>query len=323
LLLLFFLYFVSIVMFRKNISFRNKHVLITGGSQGLGLAFAKLMAKKGANITIIARDKTILQQAVTEINKDKENEQQIVIAISADVVNVDQINSAVKEAEEKIGIADFVVASHGFAQPGLFLETPNEVFKQHMDVNYLGVVNLVKAAIPSIVKRGKGGNIVLVSSAAALIPITGYSMYCPSKFAVRALADTLRQELKLYNIDVSIYYPANIDSPGLQRENTTKAEITKEIEGTAKLYSPEEAALILYNGIKRGDYHITPELIVDLGRMASHGLTPRNNWLYDLIFLPFMIPITYGFLWFFDYMVISYSKKHPSKFTLQDNKKLN
>jgi len=192
-----------------------------------------------------------------------------------------------------------------------------------MDVNYLGVVNLLKAAIPSIVKRGKDGNIVLVSSAAALIPITGYSMYCPSKFAIRALADTLRQELKLYHIDVSIYYPANIDSPGLKRENTTKPEITKEIEGTSKLYSAEEAALILYNGVRRGDYHITPELLVDLGRLASHGLTPRNNWLFDLILSPFMIPITKGFLWFFDYMVISYSKKHPPKFTPQDNKKLN
>lgn len=133
-----------------------------------------------------------------------------------------------------------------------------------------------------MVESGKGGRIVLISSTLGLLGMVGYSQYSPTKFALRGLAESLRQELKPYNISVHIYYVATIDSPGNKIENETKPMITKLIEeGDLSNHSPTSRAKTLITGIEKDQFSISSDFITDLFRCSSIGTSPGNNYVLD------------------------------------------
>jgi hypothetical protein len=105
-----------------------------------------------------------------------------------------QVQSAVQAAVQLSGPLDVLICNAGSARPGYFHEQGIEVFEQQMRLNYLGVVNTVKAAYDGMVRRGSG-HLCLVASTMALMGFVGYSSYAPSKWAVRGLGDCLRNEV--------------------------------------------------------------------------------------------------------------------------------
>lgn len=132
---------------------------------------------------------------------------------------------------------DFLFCCAGVAKPGLFLETPTEIFEQQIQLNYMGIVKSLKVFVPEIIKSThKQKRVVLVSSAMGLTGFIGYSQYSATKFAVRGLAECLRNEFLLYNIGVSIFHASSMDSPGYTVEEQTKPEITRKIEETSTLF---------------------------------------------------------------------------------------
>ena len=134
------------------------------------------------------------------------------------------------------------------AHPGYFEQIPLEVFEQTMMVNYFGSLYSIKAVLPNYGSQIRRGNIVLVSSGAGLIGIYGYSAYCPSKFALRGLAESLRGELKPKGIGITIVYPPDTDTPQLAAENKIKPPETKQITATAKTWSPQAVAQQILRG---------------------------------------------------------------------------
>lgn len=121
-----------------------------------------------------------------------------------------------------------------------------------------------------------------------MISFTGYSAYCPTKWAVRAFADVLRNELLRYKIGVSVFHPSNIDSPGFEQENRTKPASTRAIEGTAALISPAAAAALLDRGLQAGQFHITTELMTELIRIGVTGISQCNNLFLEALLAPLM-----------------------------------
>lgn len=121
-----------------------------------------------------------------------------------------------------------------------------------MKLNYFGALNSVKAASLTMIQSGqRDGRVVMVSSTLGLMGMIGYSQYSPTKFALRSLAECLRQELLPYGIKVSIYFVSTIASPGYERENLTKPAVTKMIEdGDPSDPSPKARARTLLKGIK-------------------------------------------------------------------------
>jgi 3-dehydrosphinganine reductase len=106
--------------------------------------------------------------------------------------------------------------------------------------------------------------IVFVASLISFTVIPGYAGYAPSKAALRMLADTLREECVLYDIDVRCCFPANILTPGFQVEEQTKPDITRKIEGTAASETPEAVAKKVIDRLERGYKHITYQFEGDL-----------------------------------------------------------
>jgi len=284
---------------KPKLNYKNKHVIITGASTGLGKAYAKIVAKQGGKLTIISRNKERLKLAQDELSKISDYD---VVATSADVIDEQQVLTAVQNGIEKHGTPDLVVACAGLSTPGLFHELDSYSFKKQMDLNYFGSLYVVKAALPSM-KAAKKGEILFVSSAMGLMGFAGYAAYCPTKYAVKGLADVLRNELSLYNIGVSIYFPNSIDSPGFIQEQKTKPTATNIIEGTDDVMSPEQAADAMNVGFQQGQTYITSDAMLELIRIGSNGISPRNNLFLELLLTPITPLILTGVMFYFDYVV--------------------
>lgn len=259
-----------------------RHVIITGGSSGIGKATAKLFARRGANVSILARDPVKLATAQAEIAAVRSTVQTQVLTFSVDVAQQPQAEQAIQTAIQQLGAPDVLITCAGIAHPGYFRELPLEIFEQTMAINYFGSLYCIKAALPAM-EQQRRGQIVLVSSGAGLVGIYGYTPYSPSKFALRGLAEALRGELKVWGIGVSIVYPPDTDTPQLVAENRTKPAETKRITATAKTWTADAVAQTILKGIEQRRFAITPgqEMTV-LARLHSL-IAPGLNWYFDRI----------------------------------------
>ncbi len=257
-------------------NFTQRLALITGGSSGIGLALAKILAKSGSNVWILGRREDQLRIALEVLESERTNDQQKFGVIAADVSNSNQILTELPSFCERAGTPDYLINSAGIVHPGEFINLNLESFHAMMDVNYFGIVHCCKAIIPYMARRSSG-HIVNISSLAGIIGLYGYSA---SKFAVRGFSDVLRSELKSHNIHVSLVYPPDTQTPQLEYDNLHKPPITKELSSTGGLLQPEEVAASILRGIQHNKYIITPGFEASL-IYKIQGFT--GNLVYSLI----------------------------------------
>lgn len=259
--------------------YQNKLVLISGGSSGIGLALAKHLASKGANIWIMARRVDQLEAACDEIKGARKSSDQMVGTLSVDISNREQVFSTLANFTLQNGTLDYLVNSAGITYPGLFEDLSPEIFDQMMNVNVLGTVNVIKAILPGMIQK-KSGHIIILGSGAGFIGTIGYSAYGASKFALRGLADVLRVELKPHGIQVSFVAPGDTQTPQLDYENKFKPAITRAFVGNnSKVQSAEYVAEVITRDVARGRYMITPGFDVSL----FYNLTNTFGIVYPIV----------------------------------------
>lgn len=254
--------------------------VISGGSSGIGLAIARQLAQAGWSLVLMARDEQRLADARREVEALFTQPQQRCLVCPADVCDREVVHAAAHSSVSALGPPDWLVASAGVARPGYFAELDDEIFDRTMQVNYTGTLNLVRAYMPSMLERAHG-HITLVSSAAGLVGVFGYSAYSPSKFAVRGLGEVLRAELKPHGIGVSVLYPPDTDTPQLAEENRTKPPETRAIAGSAGVWSADDVARITIDGMRRRRFSITPGLETTLLAWLHAPLAPFLRWMFD------------------------------------------
>jgi 3-dehydrosphinganine reductase len=141
-----------------------------------------------------------------------------------------------------------------------------------MEVNYFGTLYAMRAVVPAMISR-RSGAIVAISSVAGMVGVFGYTAYSPAKFAVRGLMESLRQEMKPYNIAVSIVYPPDTDTPQLAYENQFKPAETARISGVIKPISADKMARAIVRGITKRHFQITADpqsaLLIRLSGVAG------------------------------------------------------
>jgi len=259
--------------------FSNRLALITGGSSGIGLALARDLSHRGSNIWIVGRREDLLKKALDIIENERINPQQKFGIIRADVTIPDQIFPQLEDFCSKVGTPDFLINSAGIVQPGEFINLSLDDFYAMMNTNYFGTVHCCRSIIPQMIHRSSG-HIVNISSLAGVIGLYGYSGYSASKFAVRGFSDVLRSELKSHDIQVSVVYPPDTQTPQLDYDNLHKPAITKQMSSSGGLLTPEQVASAIIRGIERKKYVITPGFEASL-IYGIQGFT--GNLVYKII----------------------------------------
>ncbi|KAK9851138.1 hypothetical protein WJX84_002472 [Apatococcus fuscideae] len=222
-----------------------------------------------------------------------------------DVTQPDQVCQAVESLLQQHGKIDVVICCAGRSTPGIFLEQDVSIAERTMQLNYFGTHNTLKAVLPHMVQQNSG-HAVIISSGVALTTFLGWSSYAPSKWALRGLADTLRNELCWTNVKISIGYPPDTDTPGYATEQMLKPpgceEVTRAM-GSA-LSSPKQVAACLVRSLEKGRYHLaSPDTGQDLLMGSMAGITPRPL-LFLAPLLGIFIPLVLAYLrWTMDSVV--------------------
>ena len=258
----------------------NQHAIITGGSSGIGRATARLLTRRGAHVSIVARRQELLDETLAELEALRANSAQRLRAYSADVTDWEQTQEAIAALTADSFPPDILVNAAGFAHPGYFEELPLEIFRQTMDVDFFGTLHPIKAALPAMMER-RSGHIVNLSSVAGFLGVFGYTAYGAAKFAVRGFSDVLRQEMKPYGICVSVIFPPDTDTPQLHYENQFKPPETRRIAGAAKALTAEQVAQSLIRGIERRQPYILPSFDTRLYFLLANGFTGLFRWYFD------------------------------------------
>lgn len=235
-------------------------VIVTGGSSGIGLATAKLCAKRGYDVAIVGRSADKLADAHLELTALATDPGQRIATRSADLSDLEAARAAIDSLVEEGFGPDILVNSAGVIVPGEFATMPFENFASNIDNGYWSVVNPCRAAVPHMIARGRG-HIVNVSSVAGYLGIYGYTGYSSAKFAVMGFTEALRFELKPHGVSVHVVCPPDTDTPALAYEHTLRPRETDVIAGNIKPIKPEKVAEAIAKGVAAGRYYIIPDAL--------------------------------------------------------------
>lgn len=219
----------------------KKHVVVTGGSSGIGKSVAVLAASRGANVTIIARDEDKLRLAEVDIKNACIDDNQQVKIFSVDVTDNDAVTRVFDQIEESGGPIYMLINCAGKAICRRLEDMSVDDITSILNLNVLGTVFPTRWVLPKF-KARKEGIIVITASQASLIGIYGMSVYSASKFALRGFAEAIDMEARFHNISVTLSLPPDTDTPGLHAENIGKPEETLLISESSGLYQPDVVA---------------------------------------------------------------------------------
>lgn len=300
-----------------NVSDRT--VLITGASQGLGLAVARQLAEKGAHVVIVAQTVSKLEKALETIKSAAAKPSQRFLFLSYDLRAKESAAAILEKVTEwNNGIPpDVVFNCAGNCIPGFFASTSLETLRDQMETLYWSCAYLAHATLQAwtqpvtkaeqIAYRGRPRHLIFTSSVAAFLPMAGYAPYTPGKAAMRSLADTLNQEVQVYNgarmvredgpaaeIKVHAVFPMGILSPGFENEQKLKPILTQKLEEGDKPQQTEDLAKILIAELEAGKYMITASLTGHIMKGWAMGGSQRSgvmdyvwSWIGTLI-VPFV-----------------------------------
>lgn len=230
-------------------SFSRKHAIVTGGSSGIGLAAVRLLAEAGAKVSALALDDADLARLEAEHLEG-------VSTHPVDVTDRSALFDAVAATEVGHGTADLLVTCAGVVRPGSFTELELDEFEREMAINYFGTLWAIRAVVPSMSARGHGA-IMAVSSFAGLLGLFGYTAYCPSKFAVRGLCESLHAELKPRGVHVGCVFPPDTDTPMLAAEVPLKPP-EAQASSMIPVMSADEVARAILHGAERRRARVFP-----------------------------------------------------------------
>jgi 3-oxoacyl-[acyl-carrier protein] reductase len=224
----------------------GRRALVTGGSDGIGLAIGRLLAEKGCRVALMARNGGKLADAAGGIGA---------LAIPGDVANVTDAIKAVDRTVAEFGGIDILVNNAGIGTWGSLVELSLEDFDRVFAVNVRGALLMTRAAAPHMIRQGSG-NILNISSTSGLKGSANGTIYCASKFALRGMTECWRDELRRHNIRVTLVNPSEVQT------NFFVANLGQSRPESEKKLRGEEIARAVVGALEIDDRGFIPEFSV-------------------------------------------------------------
>lgn len=245
--------------------------LVTGASSGIGRALALRLGRDGADVCVNYRKEvdnaTAVCQEITKLGRRA-------ISVQADVSKVDQIDRLVADTVAQLGQLDILVNNAGIEIKQPFLDVTEETYDRVMAVNLKGAFFCAQAAARHMVRQGKGGRIVNISSVHEDLAMPGNAPYCASKGGMRMLMRTICLELAPYQITVNDVGPGAIETPINQATLQSPERLRKLLAEIplGRVGCPDEVAdLVAYLVSPEGSYITGSSYFIDGGLMRYAG----------------------------------------------------
>jgi NAD(P)-dependent dehydrogenase (short-subunit alcohol dehydrogenase family) len=271
----------------RNLS--GKVAVVTGAASGIGRATALAMAERGADLAICDIDEAGLKETVESI----ESIGWRVFSGRVDVARADDLRTFADQTFSELGRVDILVNNAGIGVGGLFVDVPLEEWDTIVGINLKGVANGCHIFLPRMISAANGGHIVNIASMAGFCQAPGMSAYCATKFGVIGLSESIRIELAVHRIGVTVICPGVINTAIVRTGRNYGAMATDERreEGVRAFerrnYGPERVAqgILKAIGKNRGVAPVSPEawvgywakrlfpwMISGLGRLGIRNL---------------------------------------------------
>lgn len=225
---------------------KDKRIVVTGGSLGIGKVTAQLMVEQGAKVIITGRSKNRLEAAAKEIGA---------IPLVFDISDTESIPSKAKVCLDLLGGGiDVLLNNAGIGEFGLLGDLSMDQFERIFNTNVFGLAMLTQAFLPAF-KAQQSGNIINIGSTAAVKGFAHGSIYSASKFAVRAMTQCWQAELRKDNIRVFLVNPSEVTTAFNQESRAEREAVDNKL-------TPAEIAHVIINGLKMDNRGFVPEINV-------------------------------------------------------------
>ncbi len=226
---------------------KNKLVLITGASSGIGEAAAKLLAQHDAEVILLARSKDKLERVASEI-ESKGGKAHV---LPVDLSIAEEVRHTASLIIQQVGIPDILINNAGAGQWLSIEESKEEDFRKMIEAPYLAAAYVTQAFIKYMIDRNSG-QIITINSAACYFTFAGALGYISSRWALRGFTDALRDDLFQTNIKVSMIVAAKVDSPYFTNNPGSEDRIPKIAVALAGTLTVDEVARAILKTIRTG-----------------------------------------------------------------------
>jgi len=252
-------------------SYAGKVALVTGASSGMGRLLALRFAREGADVALVARRETELQEVADTIREGGRR----AMVLPCDVADREQVFAAAARAHAELGPVDILVNNAGYGRHCRFVDWEIDDIERMIRVNYLGTVYWTKALLPSMIER-RCGWIVVMASVAGRLGVPDESAYAASKFAQVGLAEALSIEVEDAGVHVLTVCPGAIDTPFFD------AEALARMPAVAKrmMIPPQRVVDAIVAALARGRHEITVPRVITAGyivRALAPNFLRRNT----------------------------------------------
>ena len=248
-------------------TFRDRVILVTGASRGIGAAIAKAFAAEGGLVFVNYRSSDAAAQAVVEACRAAGGQ---AVAIAADVTDPEAVEALARAAEDRFGRIDAWTNNAGTGVFGPFQDAPLDLHRRTVEVNLFGAMHGAYAVLPRFLERERGVLVNMVSLG-GWAPAPFAAAYTASKFGLRGFSASLRQELRRHpQIHVCAVFPAMVDTPGFVHGANVSG---RTLDPGPMLYAPEEVAETLVHVVR----HPRDEIAVGWparAAQAAYALAP-------------------------------------------------
>ena len=256
----------------KGKCFKDKVIIVTGASSGIGLAAARLFASYGSKVVMAARSLDKLEKYRLEMPEPDD-----VLCVKTDVTVEEDCKNLIEETIKKFGRIDILINNAGISMRAAFIDLDLDVIKRLMDTNFWGTVYCTKYALPYLLKSK--GSVVGVISTAGYLGLPGRTGYSASKFAIRGFLSTLRVEHRYDKLHVMVFAPgftaSNIRNMALLADGSPQGMTPRNED---KMMTAERVAQRMAYGLKhrKNEMLLTP--IGKITKFFTFALPKFSEW---------------------------------------------